>query len=249
MIASSENKVYQNLLKKGDGSILRAIRIDKGAGRGLIAGGIVFLVFGLLFGIPLLIFAASPMAGLAVFGVSLVPAIIMIVPGIILKKKREAKWLSYYQKEYGYSEAELLQADRELALPSVKLVVCRRPGSLKEDYVYCFITENFVLINGVWPYLKRLEDYIAVAFSDSRDQWVMASLTKQDDSTMGIPLFTDTERKKALCMEVMQELQRHNPDILCGQQIVCEDRVYILERDGEQLMRLYKEGRKLESIN
>ncbi len=249
MIASSENKIYQNLLKKGDGSILRAIRIDKGAGRGLIAGGIVFLVFGLMLGLPVLAFAASPVAGLAVMGVMLVPAVLLIVPGIILKKRRAANWLSYYQKEYGYSEAELLQADRELASSSVELVVCSRPNSRKDDYVYCFITENFVLINGVWPYLKRIEDYIAVAFSDSGDQWVMASITKQDDATMGIPLFTDTDRKKDLCMEVMQALYRHNPNILCGQQIVCEDRVYILERDGEQLIRLYKEGRKLEILN
>lgn len=249
MTASSENKIYQNLLKKGDGSILKAIRIDKGAGRGLIGGGIVFLVFGLIFGIPVMAFAASPVAGLVVMGVLLVPAILLIVPGIILKKRREANWLSYYQKEYGYAESELLQADRELASSSVELVICRRPGSLKEDYIYCFITENFVLINGVWPYLKRLEDFIAVAFSDSQYQWVMASITKQDDATMGIPLFTDTERKQALCVEVMQALYRHNPNILCGQQIVCEDRLYILERDGEQLIRLYKEGRKLELVN
>ena len=143
----------------------------------------------------------------------------------------------------------MLQADRELASSSVKLVLCRRPGGVREDYIYCFVTENYALVNGVYPYLKRLEDFIAVAFSDSTDQWCLASLTKQDEATMSIPLFTDTERKKALCMEVIQELYCHNSNILCGQQIACEGRIYILERDGEALVRLYKEGHKLESLH
>ena len=234
MIASAENKIYQKLLKKGNGSILKAIRLDKGAGRGMIAGGIVIFAFGLMFGL---------------LEILLLPAILLIAPGIILKRKRAAEWLSFYQKEYGYTEMELLQADKELASPSVKLVLCRRPGSMKEDYIFCFLTENYVLVNGVSPYLKRLEDFIAVAYSDSTDQWCMVSLTKQDETTMEISLFTDAERKEALCVEVMQELYRHNPNILCGQQILCEDKVYILERDGEQLLRLYKEGRKLELIN
>lgn len=249
MVASSENKIYQKLLKTGDGSILKAIRMDKGAGKGLIAGGIVFLVFGLILGIPAAIFAKSHLAGLGVLGILLLPAILMIIPGIILKNRRNANWLSYYQEKYSFTESELLRADRELASPSVKLVLCKSPNTVKENYIYCFFTENYVLINGVYPYLKRLEDFIAVAFSDSTDQWCLVSLTKQDEYTMAIPLFTDTNNKPPLCREVMQELCRRNPDILCGQQIACEGKAYILERDGEQLVRLYKEGRRLEIVN
>ncbi len=43
MIASTEHKDYQELMKKGKGSILKAIRIDKGGGKGLIAGGLVHM--------------------------------------------------------------------------------------------------------------------------------------------------------------------------------------------------------------
>lgn len=247
MIASADNKLYQKILKKGDGSILKSIRMDKGAGRGLIAVGIMFLVIALLIGLPVVAFANSKLDGIKIFVIMLVPSLLFIVPGIILKKKRIANWLSYYQKEFGYTEAELLEIDRALASGSVRLIVCKRPGGA-EDYIYCFITEHHVLINGVYPYLKKLDDFIAVAFSNSTDQWCMASLTKQDNTTMAIPLFTNTEHKQALCMEVMQELYRHNPNILCGQQIACEGRIYILERDGEILSRLYKEGRQLELV-
>lgn len=232
MIASTEHKDYQKLMKVGNGSILKAIRIDKGGGKGLLAGAIVLFVFALLF---------SFFGGLIIFGI---PALLLLAIGIVLKHKRAASWISYYQQETGYSESELLQIDRELASPSVTLVITS--GAAKNNCIACFFTAHYMVMNGVYPYVRRLEDFIAVAFSDSTDIWSMASLTKQDKETKAVGLFTDSAKKAALCREIMQELYRRNPYILCGQAIVCESRHYILERDGAEILRLYQEGRKLE---
>ncbi|MCM1065192.1 MAG: hypothetical protein NC420_12160 [Eubacterium sp.] len=232
MIASTEHKDYQALLKKGKGSILQALRADKGGGKGLIAGGIVLLGAGLLLSLFGLFF---------VFGV---PGLILLVLGIVLKNKRDSSWISYYRETTGYSEGEIQQIDRELASPSVTLVVT--PSASVNNCVSCFFTEHYLVMNGMEPYVRRLEDFIAVAFSDSTDRWYMASLTKQDKETRAVGLFTDTDKKPTLCKEVMEELCRRNPDVLCGQAIVCEGRNYILERDGAQILRLYQEGRKLE---
>lgn len=239
MIATKENKIFEKMLKKGNGSILKAVRVDKGCGLGLIAGGIVFLVFGLMLGLPF---------GLPVFGIFAIPALLLFGIGFVLKKKRDTSWMSYYQDNYGFTEAELKEIDKELASSSVSLVTCKSPNAAKENFIYAFITENYVLINGVSSYIKRLEDIIAVAFSDSTDQWCLVSLTKQDSEVMAIPLFTDTSRKKELCREVIGELHRRNPNILCGQQILCGDRVYILERDSAEILRLYNEGRDLRVV-
>jgi len=233
MIASTEHKDYQNLMKKGKGSILKAIRIDKGGGKGLIVGGIVLLVAALLL---------SFLGGLIFFGI---PALILLAIGIPLKCKRSASWISYYQEKTGYSESELLQIDRELASPSVTLVTTSSAAA--NNCIACFFTEHYMVMNGVEPYVRRLEDFIAVAFSDSTDIWKMSSLTKQDRETMSVGLFTDTAKKAALCNEIIQELYRRNPNVLCGQEIVCEGRHYILERDGAVILRLYQEGRRLES--
>ena len=65
---------------------------------------------------------------------------------------------------------------------------------------------------------------------------------------MAVNLVTDTSRKQRLCRELMQELCRRNPKILCGQEIVCNGSSYILERDGAQLLHLYKEDRILETV-
>ncbi|MCM1104748.1 MAG: hypothetical protein NC409_11670 [Clostridium sp.] len=241
MIASTDNKLYQKLMKKGKGSILKAIRIDKGGGMGLIAGAIVLLIFTL----PVTVICLLADAGDLISILISAPGLFMLVIGIILKNKRTASWLSYYQEQTGFAETELLQVDRELALPSTTIVTCRFPNTTKDSYVAGFFTEHYVLINGVYPYLRRLEDIIAVAFSDSTDNWCMAFLTVRDSAALAVNLVTATARKETLAKEIMQELSRRNPNILCGQEIVCDDKLYILERDGAQILRLYKEGRTL----
>lgn len=246
MIASTENKYYQKMLKKGKGSILKAIRMDKGGGKGMIAGGIVFLIFGLLLGLPLML--ASLKLGLCVLGVFVVPALLLMGIGTLLKRKREASWLSYYQENTGLSEMELVQLDRELAASSVKLVLCCAPNAAVETYISCYVTENYMVMNGLEPYVRRLEDIIAIAFSNSTDYWHMSCLTKQDKETSMVDLITDTGKKATLCREIMQELCARNSNILCGQQIACEGNSYILERDGAEILRLYREGRTLEIV-
>lgn len=231
MIASTEHPDYQKLMKKGKGSILRAIRSDKGGGKGLIAGGIVLLVAAILF---------SFFGGLIYFGI---PAVVMLAVGLPMKHKRDASWLSYYQEQTGYSEGELQQLDRELASPSVKLVTT---SGATANHIACFFTEHYMVMNGMSPYVRRLDDFIAVAFSDSTDIWSMASLTKRDKGTQMVGLLTDTDKKADLCKEILAELYRRNPKVLCCQVILCEDTQYILERDGAELLRLYQEGRQLE---
>lgn len=242
MIASTEHKLYQKTLKKGKGSILKSIRIDKGGGKGLIAGAIVLLIFTL----PLSIFCLIAKVGVVVSILLSVPGLLLLVLGIIFKRKRTASWLSYYQEQTGFSEGELHQVDRELLSPSVTIVTCRFPNTVKDCYVAGFFTEHYVVINGMSPYVRRLEDIIAVAFSDSTDIWCMAFLSTQDKEALAVNLVTETSRKVTLANEVMQELSRRNPNILCGQVIACEGRHYILERDGAQILRLYQEGRTLE---
>ena len=241
MIASTEHKLYQKMIKKGKDGILQTIRANKGAGKGRIAGSIVLLVFTLPASILLLIdssFVASIILS--------APGLVMLIGGIYLGHKRTTDWISYYQKETGFSEEEILQINQELSSPSVTIVTCRVPNAVVESFIAAYFTEHYLVMDSIEPYVRRLEDIIAVAFSDSTDSWRMAALSTQDQETRGVALFTDTQRKKTLCMEVMQELHRRNPKVLCGQEIVCDGNHYILERDGAQLLRLYQEGRTLE---
>lgn len=242
MIATTNHRLYVNTRAKGRGSILKAMRTDKGAGRGLIAGSIVLLVFTLPFSI------SCYMSGINVLISSLfsVPGFLMLVLGIVFMHKRNSTWVEYYQKESGFSEAEVVRVDMELTYPSVSLVICKNFGAISENHIACLVTNNYVVINGMDPYIRRLEDIIAAAFSDSMAIWYMVCLSKQDEDVVFLSLFAESYEKKAICWEMIGEMHKRNPNILCSQEIVCEGRVYILERDGAEILRLYKEGRKLE---
>lgn len=241
MIASTEHKLYRNMLKKGNNSILQALRKVGGWGKGLIAGGIVLLIFTL----PITILCLLGNAGVVGSILFSAPGILLIAFGIPMNHKREASWLSYYQEQTGYSEGELLQIDRELADPSTTIVTCKAPNAAKDSYVACFFTEHYMVMNGMEPYVRRLDDIIAVAFSDSTDIWHMVCLSKSDQKAAALGLFTETQGKVKLCREIMQELYRRNPNVLCGQEIVCDGKRYILERDSAEILRLYQEGRTL----
>ncbi|MCM1536806.1 MAG: hypothetical protein NC254_00210 [bacterium] len=243
MITSTNNKLYRRLLKKGKGNILKAIRIDKGGGKGLIAGAISLLVFTLPATIIGLLTDSGILASFLSILLSL-PGLLMLVIGIVLKNKRASSWSSYYKEQTGFSETELPAVERELASPSTIVVTCKNM-SVKNNYLAAFFTEHYILINNLCPYLRRVEDIIAAAFSDSTDSWHMVFLSTMDTDTHVVGLFTDSMWKESLAKEIMQELSRRNPNILCGQEIVCDGRLYILERDGAQILRLYQEGRTL----
>ncbi|MCM1057815.1 MAG: hypothetical protein NC517_09425 [Firmicutes bacterium] len=242
MITSTENKIYKQMMKKGKGSILKAIRSGVGAGKGMIAGGIILLVFTL----PISVIGLMADAGDAISILLSVPGVLLIIFGILMKRKRSASWISYYQEHTNFSEGELQQIDRELASSSTTLVLCRTPNAAVDNHIACFFTENYMVMNGMEPYVRRLEDVIAVAFSDSTDIWCMTILSKSDKKAESIGLFTETQRKKALYNELMQELCRRNPNVLRGQEIVCDGKMYILERDGAEILRLCQEGHTLD---
>ncbi len=197
MIASTEHKSYQKLLKKGKGSILKSIRTDKGAGRGLIAGGLCLLAFAFLSAL-LSVLDGDFLSAV----ISLLPGLLLLVPGIYLKNKRDSSWLSYYQKKTGFTEMELHQLERELTSSDVNIVICRQPGAATDSFIACFITENYMVMNGMDPYVRRLEDIIAVAFSDSTDIWSMSSLTRQDKETMAVGLIT--------CGKILFVIEKHD---------------------------------------
>lgn len=237
MIASTEHKLYKKMAKKGKGNILKYIRTNKGGGKGLIAGSIVLLVVSLPVTALLLLTEASTIAALLISA----PGLLMLILGIYFDHKRAASWISYYQKHAGFSEAEIQQVVTELSSPSTTIVTV-------QHFIAGFFTEHYVLIDGVEPYLRRLEDIIAVAFSDSTDIWHMVILSTLDQEARTVGLHADTQWKRTLCRELMQEMHNRNPKILCGQEIICDRSYYILERDSAQILRLYQEGRPLELV-
>ena len=106
-----KTEMTKDLKKRVDkyGSVLAAFRSQGGGGKGLMAGGIMLLVCGVLFGGVLMF--VKVVGGIVVFAVFAFPGLAMFVPGMVLDKNRQAGYLEYYQKQTGYSLEELREAE------------------------------------------------------------------------------------------------------------------------------------------
>lgn len=255
MIIKSEEKPYQKLLKSK--SVLQGLRKTRGIGRGLIAGGLTLLGFGLLL---LLLFWWMDRTSIGVFFLILcgLPGVPMLAAGFLLRQKRNSSYLSFYQKSTGFDEAELRQVERELASPSVHIIGDSQDfGGKGNPVVACILTEHYFVTA---EYVRRLEDMIAAAFSDNvqlphvqvvqrRGMGIVFGLlllAKTDEDAWFVTFNTAESNKKALCTEIVQALSLRNPAVLKTQHLVCEGRKYDLKKNGKELLRLYKEGHTIE---
>ena len=243
MQLSTDTEVYQNLLKKG--SILKALRSNKGLGFGLMAGGAVWLAFLGEFGIYMVV--AAKEASMRIFGlVILLPGVITLLGGFYLKKKRDTSYMGYIRENGGPDEAELEQVERELASPNVKIIGFQRSGS-SVPAMACFITENYFVTTDC--YVRRLSDIIAAGYSQRMGQredgviiWGMVILSARDDEGMFMTFGAPTEAKKTLCTEIIAALHEKNPRIARGEYVVCDGKIYDILHESKELLKLYHEG-------
>jgi len=237
MVLNTDYDGYRKLAKSG--SILKGLRSSKGGGLGLIAGGWTFIGFAIFIG---LLFLPMGVIGGALFFLGLfgIPGIIMVGIGIPMRNKRNRAYMEFYQKKTGFSEQELLQIDQELAAPDVEIIgYVRAGGSKKHPGIACIITKHYFVTE--WDYIRRLEDLIAVAYTNESTIFGLLCLAKQDTDTEFMTFATASEKKEALCTEIIQALVRRNPNLICHKRFVWNGQKFDLEKDGKALRQKYLE--------
>jgi len=236
MVLSPDYAGYRKLAKSG--SILKGLRSFKGGGLGLIAGGWVLIGFAIFIG---LLFLPMGIDGGALFflGIFGVPGIILIGIGIPMRNKRNRSYMEFYKKETGFSEEELLQLDRELAAPDVEIIgYIRAGGSKKHPGIACVITEHYFVTE--WYYIRRLEDMIAAVYTNETTIFGLLCLSKQDEDTRFMTFAAPSDKKQALCTEIIQALQRRKPDLICHKRFLWNGQGFDLEKDGRAFIQMYR---------
>lgn len=238
MVLSTGYAEYQKLAKGG--SILKGLRCSKGGGRGLIAGGWTFIGFAVFVGGLFLLMSITG-AALFFFGLLGIPGLILIGIGIPMRSKRNRTYMEYYQKETGFSEQELQQVDRELAAPDVEIIgYVRAGGSKKHPAIACMITEHYFVTE--WYYIRRLEDLIAAAYTDESVIFGLLCLAKQDEEAKFMTFGAASDKKEALCTEIIRALQRRNPALICDKRFTWNGQQFDLEKDGRAFRQMYLEA-------
>lgn len=242
MILNTDNEVYRKYAK--DGSVLKGLRISRGGGKGLVAGGITLFIFA---GVLALLFGAMGSFGGALFFIVLfgVPGLLLLGIGIPMKNKRNNGWLEFYKEDTGFSEEELAQVDRELMSPNVQIIgYVLSGGSKKHPTIACLITDHyFVTEHG---YVRRIADMLTSVYSEvtpgGADIFGILFLSKQDKDIDFTTFGAASDKKRALCMEIIQALHARNPQILRTRKVACEGKMYDVMKDGKEIKRLCLEG-------
>lgn len=144
------------------GSVLKACRVQNAKGSALLlVWGIYFIVCGILFGgISALEIGA---AGWFITATASAVGVVLL----LLRKMHIGNYLSYYQRQTGYSVEELQNADRELmSYSAVKIGdVTERTG--KKPVLMFIVTDHYFLSVGSikGTYLRRLDDIVAAFYS------------------------------------------------------------------------------------
>jgi len=236
MVLNTDHAEYRKLAKSG--SILKGLRCGKGGGLGLIAGGWTLIGFAIFTG---LLFLPMGIIGGAVFFLALlgIPGIILIAIGIPMRNKRNRTYMEFYQKETGFDEQELLQLDQELASPNAEIIgYVRSGGSKKHPGIACIITDHYFVTE--WYYIRRLEDLVAVAYTNETNIFGLLCLSKQDEKARFMTFGAASDKKEALCSEIIQALLRRNPNLICHKRFLWNGQKFDLEKDSQAILEMYR---------
>ncbi|MDE7325655.1 MAG: hypothetical protein K2N63_05155 [Lachnospiraceae bacterium] len=216
-------------------SVLKVGRTRAGGAKGAIAAALTLLIFGFLAGLPFLI--SKSLGWILIFGIFGIPALLFLVPGIILQAKKARNYLEYYEKESGYDVFTLSQAEKELMEPQTVAI-----GSRKKE-VACYITENFLVsVTREGCYVRKHSDMVAAFYSaqipgeDSRQEgmlFISAQDIAREPRTNPFTYrqcggYVNPLLNQQCCREVAEELTKHIPHIITNQIFIDGKREYDL---------------------
>ncbi len=239
----TETEEIRNQLQR-DGSLLKGIRGLNGIEKGLIAGGITLLVFGVLLTAPCFLFSLRAVLATAIL--FLLPSVFLIVLGVVLRKRKIENYMDYYVKKSGYSREELEQVDKELMSPDVIVIGNQMPdkGKKAPNY-YCFFTKkHFVMpdyLGGCW--IVRIEEIIGAVYSERIPGYngykfglVLLFTQGTDDS----PIYNANLNKQS-CLEVIEIITRQNPLVITDQIFQYNGRRYDMFQNPKEVVDLQLE--------
>lgn len=244
MILTVNDKRRQDYLK--DGKILWNLRNNGGIGKGLMAGGIVLLIFALLL---FALFAAMGRGkgGLFFAGVLGLPGLLLFLWGFIGQKNKMKNYLNYYQEATGFSPDEVRLMEQEILSPDMVMIgniPSENPGSFSEKHpqIACMMTEHYFIMPMLMgeTYIRKYPDMLLAAYSEripgvNGYKHGLVFLSRRDDNA-----YINAFLTQDVCEEVISFLRKHNPQLITAPAFSCNDRQYDINSNPQDVIRFFK---------
>ncbi len=238
MVFEPESSLKRKMAKNG--SVLQYMHSVAGAGKGLIAMGIMLIGIGAMLTAALFNMMGAERAMVMAL-VIMAPSVLLIVLGIFMQKKREREWVSSYMKKTDMKEQDLRQIDQEFKQPGIVLLSLDNGKDANSLKKMGFITANYVKLPGVKPSIFRLEDIVACLYTKK----MLCADGGYDRALIAYPLHVDwvycwTSPPEKASLEIVKTIGEHNPRIITDHHFIYEGKEYDAVGGMDEVKALYK---------
>lgn len=223
-----------------DGSYLKQCRSKGGGGLTLITLGAMFTIIDLFFGILLGIYIGlSSGQILVVFCVAAAFVVILIVPGVLLHKKRIASYLDYFSRKSGYAPEQLTEFDREVLSHDSVMVNLYGSTGKKASSFNGVMTAHWCKFAANSNEIFRLVDIAAIWFDPKPfidNQLCDPSLLLIDSRGRLTRFFA----REAPAEDIIAEMSKRNPKAITVRKFIYGEQEYDAQTMPEQVAALYR---------
>lgn len=223
-----------------DGSVLKYMYSVSGAGKGLIAMGIMCIPIGLLLAAALFdVLGAGSVITMA--AVIILPSILLIFLGVFLQKRKVNNYMNACEKQSGLTQAQIRQAEEEFKQPGTVLFALEKGKSTNNLKKMGFITSNYIKFPGIGFYIVPLQDLVACFYTkkylcqDGGYDRALIAYGCNDDRAW----YYNSPPEKA-SLEIVEAIEAHNPLIITDHHFAYEGKEYDAVRRPEEVIALHR---------
>ena len=162
MVLVPDDKLKKKMSKNG--SVLQFMYSATGAGKGLVAVGVMLMVIAVMLAAALFnIMGAESAIKMAV--VIIVPSILLVVLGIYMQQKKERGWVKAFMDQSSFDEQEIYRIEQEFKQPETVLFALDKGKDTNSLKRIGFITRNYIKFPGLSSCVFRLDDMVACFYT------------------------------------------------------------------------------------
>jgi len=227
-----------------DGSVLKFMYSAAGAGKGLVAAGLMLVPIGVLLAVALFSVLGAQKA-LTIGIVVAFPGILLCIIGRSMQQRRMAGWVKAVSEATGLSEAEIHEVDAEFKEPGTVLLSFDKDKDTNSLKRMGFITTHYVKFPAVSPVIFRMQDMVACFYTErflcQDGGYDKALIAYGSDKNMGY--YADDPGKK-VALEIVGAVEMRNPMVFTAHHFTYEGKEYDAARGLDDVIALHLEMRR-----
>lgn len=237
MIFEPDDKLKQKMTKNG--SVLQYMYSVSGAGKGIMAMGIMLALIGAALAAVLMNTMGTQ--GAVRFGaVMIIPGILLTVLGVFMQQKKERGWAEAYKK-CSLTDQDLRRIEQEFRQPGTVLLSMDKAKDTNSLKQMGFITANYVKFPAVSPCVFRLEDIVACFYTKKYlcqdGGYDCALIAYVTDDELGFMQRNPPEKPS---LSIVKAIGERNPRVITDHYFSYEGKEYDAVRKPEEVIQLHK---------